>query len=132
MKQEDSAAATRKHRKPEKVVELPDDEMGPPLALANDPCEQFDADYDSWIDSSQVALYKTVCGATAWFDGFFGDRRYDQATGNTYGRISLGTFWDQREGFDPKFRFRARFALPAMRRRGSLIIARGDEDEAYR
>ncbi len=70
-----------------------------------------------------------MCGATAWFDGFFGDRRFDQATGATYGRISAGGYWDERNGWDTRIRFRARFALPSLRERGSIIVGRGDEQD---
>lgn len=95
-----------------------------------DPCTQYDPEYDTWLDRSQMTIYQTVCGATAWFDGFFGDRRFDQVTGQTYGRISLGGYWDQRNGFDPRLRFRARFALPALRERSSaLLFGRGDEQD---
>lgn len=103
---------------------------GPPEALAPpmDPCQQFNVDYESWLDKSQMGLYKSVCGATAWFDGFFGDRRFDQSSGETFGRISLGEFWDELDGFDTSLRFRARFALPALKEGASLLIGRGDED----
>lgn len=94
-----------------------------------DPCRQFDAEYESWIDRNQVLVYRTVCGTAAWVDGFFGDARYDRETGDTYGRIGIGTFWDERDGVDSDLRFRARFAFPAMRKRGSLVIGRGDDQE---
>jgi hypothetical protein len=100
-------------------------EDGKPL----DPCAGFDAEHNSWLDRSQAGLYRSVCGTAAWFDGFFGDSRYDEATGDTYGRLSVGGFWDERDGFDPRLRFRGRFALPALRNRGSFFIGRGDEDE---
>ena len=100
---------------------------GPPESPPVDPCKQYDAQYDSWLDRNQVRVYRTVCGTAAWFDGFFGDNRYDQETGETYGRISLGGYWDQLNGVDPQLRFSARFALPSLRQRGSLLIGRGDE-----
>lgn len=106
-------------------------DTGPPaeLRLPDDPCQQMDGQYESWIDQNQVRVYRTVCGTAAWFDGFFGDRRFDAATGETYGRIGLGTYWDERNGWDTKFRFRGRYAFPALRNRGSFFIGRGDEQE---
>jgi hypothetical protein len=106
-------------------------ETGPPASLGPpaDPCRQYDAEYPSWIDRNHVMVYRTVCGAAAWFDGFFGDNRYDPQTGNTYGRIGTGVYWDQQEGWNTRLRFRAKFALPSVRRRGSLLIGRGDEEE---
>jgi len=106
-------------------------DTGPPaeLRLPDDPCRQMDAQYESWVDQNQVRVYRTVCGTAAWFDGFFGDRRFDAATGETYGRIGLGTYWDERNGWDTKFRFRGRYAMPSLRNRGSFFIGRGDEQE---
>ena len=104
-------------------------DTGPPSLPLVDPCKQYNTEHDTWMDRSQIKIYQTVCGATAWFDGFFGDRRYDQVTGETYGRISAGGYWDQLNGFDPRLRFRARFALPSLRERGSLLIGRGDEQD---
>lgn len=103
---------------------VPTPETRPP-----DPCDQFDKQYESWLDRSQVGLYSTVCEAAAWFDGFFGDARYDAATGETYGRVSLGGFTDQRNGFKPRLRFRTRFAFPALRQRGNFFLGRGNDDE---
>lgn len=100
------------------------DEAGNPV----DPCRRFDAQFQSWLDRSRAGLYRTVCGTAAWFDGFFGDSRYDEKTGDTYGRISLGGFYDRRDDFDERIRLRASFAFPAMRERGSVFIAQGDED----
>ncbi|MDH3512764.1 MAG: hypothetical protein OER85_18125 [Gammaproteobacteria bacterium] len=111
--------------------------VGPPAGLFEElteikevnPCEVAKDDQGTWLDKSQTMVYETVCGSVAWFDGFFGDRRYDQESGNTFGRIGLSTFWDQRDGFNTKFRFRARFALPELQERASLLIGRGDEQE---
>ncbi len=80
-----------------------------------------------WLDRGHSTIYQTVCGTVAWFDGFFGDKRFDAASRETYGRVSLSGFWDQRDGFDPKLRFRAKLALPALKDRANLMIGRGDD-----
>jgi hypothetical protein len=93
-----------------------------------DPCEQQDT--AGWLDGSQEWLYETTCRTAAWFDGFFGKSRYDERVANTFGRVGLSTFYDQREGFDPSLRFRATFALPSLRDRAtSLTLGRGSEEE---
>ena len=106
-------------------------DIGPPEELQppRDPCRQMDGNYQSWLDSNQVRLYRTVCGTAAWFDGFFGDRRFDAATGETYGRVAAGGYWDEYEGFNSKIRFRAKYAFPSMRNRGAFFIGRGDEQQ---
>ena len=93
------------------------------------PCIEPVEEAAGWLDKSQVQVYQTVCGTVAWFDGFFGNRRYDAASKETNGRISVSGFWDQYEGFDPRFRFRVKLALPAMNDRANLLIGRGDERE---
>ena len=121
-------------------IDLPDDiaEIGDDIQeavarenkeIAADPCDQFEKDDMHWLDASQEFVYDTVCTTSAWFDSFFGDRRFDDQTGQTMGRIQLNGFWDQRDGFDPKLRFRFRFALPAMRERGQFFIGRGNSDQ---
>jgi len=102
---------------------LPQDEDPVP----KDPCDQDDT--EGWLDGTQEWVYETTCRTAAWFDGFFGTGRYDDRTGNTFGRVGLSGFWDQRDGFDPKLRFRATFALPSMRERASLMVGKGDENE---
>ena len=95
--------------------------------VVSDPCEQTDT--AGWLDGTQEWVYETTCRTAAWFDGFFGSNRYDDSTGETYGRVGLSGFWDERDGFDPSLRFRAKFALPSVRNRASLMIGRGEEDE---
>ena len=92
-----------------------------------DPCEQEDT--EGWLDGTQEWVYQTTCRTAAWFDSFFGANRYDERTGETYGRVGLSGFWDERDGFDPSLRFRAKFALPSARNRASLMIGRGEEEE---
>ncbi|MFW2405826.1 MAG: hypothetical protein ACN4GT_13725 [Gammaproteobacteria bacterium] len=94
---------------------------------ASDPCEQDDT--LGWLDGTQEWVYETTCRTAMWFDGFFGTPRNDERTGETHGRVGLGAFWDQRDGFDPSLRFRAKFAMPSARDRASFMIGRGDEEE---
>lgn len=100
-----------------------------PAEPGSDPCADFDAQNPSWLDRTQVGLYQSVCVTAAWFDGFFGDARYDRRTGQTYGRLSLGGLWDERDAFDPKIKFRARLALPALRENGNFFLGRGNEQQ---
>ena len=93
------------------------------------PCNEPVEEAAGWLDKGQGQVYQTVCGTVAWFDGFFGNGRFDAASRETNGRISVSGFWDQYEGFDPRFRFRVRLALPALNKRANLLIGRGDERE---
>lgn len=88
-----------------------------------------DADDEEWLDRFQLGVYTTVCGATNWFDGLFGNPRYEQDSNDTFGRLGLFETWDDRDGLDTRLRLRARLALPAMRDRLRLTLDRGDERE---
>jgi len=132
--QEPSAAATADEAEATPSESTDVEDVQEPSAVATgdeteepNPCDQEDT--EGWLDKSQEWIYETVCGSAMWFDGFFGNARADERSRNTFGRIGLSSFWDQRDGFDSKLRFRAKFALPSAKNRGSLMIGRGDEDE---
>lgn len=94
------------------------------------PCLKATAeDIENWLNLTRYEIYETVCGAIAWFDGFFGNPRYELGGTKTYGRISTSMFWDERNGFEPNVRFRAKYALPTLKRRTRLIVERGNQDE---
>jgi len=93
----------------------------------DDPCDQTDT--AGWLDGTQEWVYEATCRSAAWFDGFFGTGRGDPRTGETHGRVGLSGFWDQRDGFDPKLRFRGKFALPGLHDRADFTVGRGDAEE---
>ncbi len=93
------------------------------------PCKELNYDSRAWLDRTQRTVYRTVCNTALWFDGFFGDVRYDTETGDTYGRLGLSGYQDERDGMDVRLRLRARFALPALSNRGAILLGRGDEKE---
>jgi hypothetical protein len=96
---------------------------------APSPCHELDDEQEKWLDRAQTRLYDSTCNAAAWFDSFFGTPRHDASNEETYGRLGMSALWDQRNGFKQKVRFRARYALPAMREKGYFFLGRGDEKE---
>ena len=83
---------------------------------------------DTWLDKTQRGIGWTVCGTARWFDGFFGDRsRYEATITETNGRLGAFGYYDQRNGFDPDYRFRVKLALPTAKRRAKLLFGRGDD-----
>jgi hypothetical protein len=116
------------------AAETEDPVAGPPAPPAELPTVQCadagaDADADAWIDNVQRGVYSGVCGAAVWFDGLFGNPRYDQDSNDTYGRVGLFETLDRRDNLDSRLRFRARLALPAFHNRARLTLGRGDEQE---
>jgi hypothetical protein len=101
----------------------------PPAEAPDTPCAKPGAEADAWIDDVQRGVYSGVCGAASWFDGMFGNPRYDQDSNDTYGRVGLFETLDRRDNLDTRLKFRARLALPAFQNRARITLGRGDEQE---
>ena len=80
------------------------------------------------IDSASRRVHETVCGATLWFDGLFGERDLASARG-AHGRVELSTEHSEFEGEEVRVRFDARVDLPAFERRLSAFVGRDNEDD---
>lgn len=107
---------------------------GPPLvadqAMPEDTrCSEPGSDQNAWIDKVQRGVYGGVCGSARWFDGLFGNARFDQDSDETFGRLGLFENYDRRDQFDTKLRLRARYAFPNLKKRLKLTLGRGDEQE---
>jgi hypothetical protein len=95
-----------------------------------DVCERTMPEQAALIDRIESRLSTTSCASARWFDGFFGnDTSEDAHYRATRGSISVGSLWDQRDGFDPRVRFRARMHLPKLNDRLSAFIGRVDEEQ---
>ncbi len=92
-----------------------------------EPCTDSGSDKQALIDRVQRGVYSTVCGAAIWFDGLFGNPRYEQDSDDTFGRIGLFETYDRRDRFDTRIRLRARYAFPALKNRLRLTLGRGEE-----
>lgn len=109
------------------------DEAGPPAPEPDPPertkCDRPGSDADAWIDRMQRGVYGTVCGSASWFDGLFGNPRYEQDSDETFGRLGLLETYDRRDQLDTRVRLRARFALPNLENRFRLTLGRGDAQD---
>lgn len=81
----------------------------------------------SWLDAMQQGIFMSVCASARWFDGFFGDARFDSEAERTWGRLGINTIWDQKDSFDVKTRFRARVELPNFDHRVNAFFGRQNE-----
>jgi hypothetical protein len=70
-----------------------------------------------------------VCASARWFDGFFGDIRFDQETSATYGRAGLGLTWSEYDSGQAITDFFARYPLPNLSRKLEVVLARDNEDD---
>lgn len=83
------------------------------------------------LDETRRRLQETVCGASLWFDGLFGQS--DLAAARTaHGRLETSVAHSEFEGTKVRVRFNARVDLPALKRRLSAFVGRDDDEEFVR
>lgn len=92
-----------------------------------DPCALNEE--GNWIDWLNRKVTKSVCGSARWFDSFFGTQREFEDRDSTFGRLGVGAFWDEDDGVDAEFRFRAKINLPNLDDRWQASFGRGSADE---
>ena len=109
---------------PDEAPNMSDDEL---RAEGVDPCVLNEE--GNWVDWLNRKVTSSVCGSARWFDGFFGTQNEWDSRQSTFGRMAVGTYWDEDDGFDPEFRFRAKLELPNMNHRWSAVVGKGDVDE---
>ncbi len=88
-----------------------------------------EASGDAIIDKIRSRLYKLTCSSASWFDGLFGNSRYDEEYRSTYGSLTTGALWSERKSWQEIVRFRAKLALPQMNKRLHAFIGRVDRDD---
>lgn len=125
-------AATETASTPAEVGPVPAPAPAEPAAavpIESSACQEPAAAQHGFVDRMQHDVYASVCNTARFFDGFFGNARYDQDSDATFGRLGVVQVWDDRGGFDTKLRLRARVALPAMKNRVGLIFGQGEVEE---
>jgi hypothetical protein len=103
--------------------------VGDKPASAPDPCSIRPQPGEAWIDLTRARLYRSVCASARWFDGFFGDIRFDQETSATYGRAGLGLTWSEYDSGTAITDFFARYPLPNLSHKLDVVLARDNEDD---
>ena len=92
-----------------------------------DPCALNEE--GNWIDWLNRTVTTSVCGSSRWFDSFFGTQREFEDRDSTFGRLGVGACWDEDDGIDPEFRFRAKWNFPNLENRVQVTLGRGTADE---
>ncbi|MBE2215708.1 MAG: hypothetical protein IAE82_17680 [Opitutaceae bacterium] len=82
-----------------------------------------------WLERARLRFGDSIEGSARWFDGFFGETRYDETVTSTFGKASLHVGYKEYDGVRIRSRLRARIPLPNLDRRVNAIIGRGDPDE---
>lgn len=91
-------------------------------------CEQRQGERVEMIERARTQIEETVCGATLWFDGLFGDRRNLDAARGAYGRLETSLEYSSFYGVKSRTRFNVRVDLPNLEDRVSIFIGRDNED----
>jgi hypothetical protein len=105
--------AVTEHRLPEEWVEEE------PVTVQPEPL----------LDRTQRTVEDVVTGTAQTVDNIFGSADVEENATVTRGRLSVGGQWDQRDGVRERIRLKARFGLPAVNKRTSLLLGRGDVDD---
>jgi hypothetical protein len=84
---------------------------------------------EALLDRTQRTVNDLVVGATQRVDNLFGAAGVDEEASISRGRLSVGSQYDQRDGFRARLRLRARYQLPALRQRTALVFGRGSVDD---
>jgi len=94
-----------------------------------DPCKLLQMSDDTIIDHSRLRLAQTVCSATAWFDGLFGERHDTSKARAGFGRLELSVTHSDFDGTHVGARFNARYPLPKIEKRLHIFVARENRDD---
>ena len=95
----------------------------------DDPCQPNGAG-EAWLDVFQQGIFRTVCHSARWFDGFFGDARFDDGLAEPWGRLSVDTLYDESEELEVDVSFRAEVDFPNLDHRIDAFLGR-DNDEDF-
>lgn len=92
-------------------------------------CAETKPANDAFLDRTQRTVFGVMNSTTRMFDGLFGEVPLYEGPFVNRGRATVSPTWDQRDGFDVRFRLRARYNLPALQNRVRLVLGRGDTDD---
>ncbi len=81
------------------------------------------------LDLTQRTVEDVVVGTAQAVDNMFGSAEVAEGVNVTRGRLSVGAQWDPRDGLRERIRLKARFGLPAINKRTSLLLGRGDVND---
>jgi hypothetical protein len=92
-----------------------------------DPCHEPSDQELLGMDWSRRELFRFLCLSARWFDGFFGEERYDDSAKDVAGRVSYTTELRERLGTSENIRFSVKLPLPNLNRRFKFVVERDDE-----
>ncbi len=82
-----------------------------------------------WIDRFRDSLHRLTWRTARSIDDWAGEPYPEHVYREASGRLAVGLFWDEYDGWDPKVRFRVDLPTPQINERVNLFIGRFDRDE---
>ena len=115
----------------DQIAQKEDPEESDPTAEQSDqadPCEVSAPDEEAGLDQFRREVFETVCESAAWFDGFFGSRRFDEEARRTHGRVGAQVVYDEHEGTEVDGVLKVRVDFPNVDERINAFLDRDDEE----
>lgn len=101
-------------------------------AEVTDPEQDKEEDPESEVlDRHKDYVDTQVKRASGWVDSFFDDPSYEAEAANSQFRLRPELYYRKEQGAKARLRFRARFNLPNLGRRASLIAGADEEDSGF-
>lgn len=106
------------------------DETGAsPESVERNPCEVVTAGDEARLDKFRREVFESVCESAAWFDSFFGSRRFDQEARQTHGRVGARLVFDEHEGIELDGTLKVKVDFPNLDHRVNAFLGREDEGD---
>lgn len=100
--------------------------------LDENPCIDLNSDEIRIIDATRRRLHQTLCGASLWFDGLFGENRNVDAAKGAHGRVETSYTYSDFYGNKARVRLNVRVNLPNLEDRASAFFGRDNDDDFVR
>lgn len=89
-----------------------------------DPCRVAADPNEPRLDQFRREVFETVCEAAQWFDGFFGNQRFDEEARRTHGRVGALLLYDEHDGVDFDGTLKVRVDFPNLEHRYNAFFGR--------
>ena len=93
---------------------------------AEDATSAGDAEPEVWVDQFRNVFKSQLDRSADWVDGLMAAEDFQGEAENTYGRVAANVYWQNREGFYVRGRFRVKVNLDSVNHRFNAIIGKGD------
>ncbi|MBW3564817.1 MAG: hypothetical protein KY459_08835 [Acidobacteria bacterium] len=123
------AAAEPEGEEPAATTEQPGEDTGEAKGRPRDPCSVENDPDEPRLDQFRREVFESVCESAAWFDGFFGNQRFDEEARRTNGRVGALLVYDEFEGVEIDGTLKVRVDFPNLEHRVNAFLGREDTQD---